>query len=81
MDCKVTTRDDEPAMEWTWDVNDLADLLAAAVLNPDYPLVVVVHDESECQMRNPFEQMLIEPIVRALADKTKHGWTLWTGWG
>ena len=33
--------------------------------HPDYPLVVVVHDEAESQVRNPFEQALIEPILRA----------------
>ena len=44
------------------------DDLVAAVLQPDYPLVVVVHDEAESQVRNPFEQALIEPILRALAD-------------
>jgi hypothetical protein len=55
------------------DAHPVADDLAAAVLDPDYPLVVVVHDEAECQMHNPFEQALIEPVLRALADKTKYG--------
>lgn len=55
------------------DAHPVADDLAAAVLDPAYPLVVVVHDEAECQMRNPFEQALIEPVLRALADKTKYG--------
>ena len=44
---------------------------SAAVLRPDYPLVVVVHDEAESQVRNPFEQALIEPILRALADPAR----------
>ena len=49
------------------------DDLVAAVLHPDYPLVVVVHDEAESQVRNPFEQALIEPIIRTLADTAKYG--------
>jgi superfamily I DNA and/or RNA helicase len=51
----------------------LTDDLAAAVLHPDYPLVVVAHDEAESQMRNTFEKALIEPVLRALADKKKYG--------
>ena len=51
----------------------VADDLATAVLHPDYPLVVVAHDEAESQMRNAFEQALIEPVLRALADKKKYG--------
>ena len=50
----------------------LTDDLAAAVLHPDYPLVVVAHDEAESQMRNAFEQALIEPVLRALADQQKY---------
>ena len=49
------------------------DDLVAAVLRPDYPLVVVTHDEADSQVRNPFEQALIEPVLRALADPAKHG--------
>jgi hypothetical protein len=26
MDCRLTTRDGEPAVEWTWDGNDVMDL-------------------------------------------------------
>ena len=51
----------------------VADDLATAVLHPAYPLVVVAHDEAESQMRNAFEQALIEPILRALADPKKYG--------
>ena len=40
---------------------------------PTIPLVVVTHDEADSQVRNPFEQALIEPILRALADPAKHG--------
>jgi superfamily I DNA and/or RNA helicase len=46
--------------------------LVTAVLRPEYPLVVVVHDEADSQVRNPFEQSLIEPIIRTLADKAKY---------
>lgn len=49
------------------------DPMAAAVLRPEFPLVVVVHDESESQMRNEFEQAIVEPILKALADKDRHG--------
>jgi superfamily I DNA and/or RNA helicase len=51
----------------------VGDDLAAAVLHPEYPLVVVTHDEAESQMRNAYEQALIEPVLRALADATKYG--------
>jgi superfamily I DNA and/or RNA helicase len=54
-------------------VHPIADDLATAVLHPDYPLVVVAHDEAERQMQNTFEQALIEPVLRALADATKYG--------
>ena len=45
------------------------DEFVAAVLRPEYPLVVVVHDEAGSQVRNPFEQALIEPLIRVLADR------------
>jgi hypothetical protein len=51
----------------------IADELALAVLHPDYPLVVVVHDEAESQVRNPFEEALIEPVLRTLADPATYG--------
>gem|GEM_PF-347170 len=44
-----------------------ADPLVAAVLAPEHPLVVVVHDEAQSQVRNPFEQALIAPVLEALA--------------
>ncbi len=53
--------------------HDDEDALVVAVLRPDYPLVVVTHDEADSQVRNPFEQALIEPILRALADPDRHG--------
>jgi superfamily I DNA and/or RNA helicase len=42
-------------------------------LHPDYPLVVVAHEEAESQMRNAYEQTLMEPMLRALADSKKYG--------
>src|SRR5262249_27172616 len=51
----------------------VADDLAAAVLHPDFPLIVVAHDEADSQMRNTFEQALIEPVLGALADPKKYG--------
>jgi hypothetical protein len=47
----------------------IADEFVAAVLDPAYPLVVVVHDEDGSQVRNPFEQALVEPVIRLLAAK------------
>jgi hypothetical protein len=49
----------------------VADELVAAVLRPEFPLVAVVHDEADSQVRNPFEQALIEPILRTLVEQ--HG--------
>jgi hypothetical protein len=49
------------------------DDLIAAVLHPDYPLVVLAHEEAASQVRNPFEQALIEPILRTLADPARYG--------
>jgi hypothetical protein len=44
------------------------DPLVAAALSPAYPLVVVVHEETASQVRNPYEQHLLEPILEALTD-------------
>ena len=49
------------------------DPLVAAVLRPEYPLVVVTHDEAASQVRNPFEQALIDPVLRTLADPARYG--------
>jgi hypothetical protein len=54
-------------------VHPVEDDLAAAVLRPEFPLVVIVHDEDACQLRNPFEEALIEPVLRTLADPAKYG--------
>ena len=43
-------------------------LLVAAALNPDYPLVVIVHEEQASQTRNGFEADLVGPILAALKD-------------
>ncbi len=43
------------------------DPFVAAVLDPDYPLVVVVHDEAGSQLQNPAERELITPVLEALA--------------
>ncbi|HET7037250.1 MAG TPA: AAA domain-containing protein [Thermomicrobiaceae bacterium] len=55
------------------------DPFVAAVLRSEHPLVVIVHDEAASQVRNPFEQALIAPVLEALADPAtyhldaKHG--------
>lgn len=41
----------------------------AAVLHPDYPLVVITHTEDQSQTRNLFEQKLIGPILETLATE------------
>lgn len=57
------------------DVRPAGDDFLAAVLAPQHPLVVVVHDEAESQVRNTFEQQLIAPILEllALADPAGYG--------
>ena len=47
---------------------DHADPFVRAVLAPEQTIVVVVHDEAGSQVRNPFEQALITPILETLAD-------------
>jgi hypothetical protein len=42
------------------------DPFVAAVLDPDYPLVVIVHDEASSQLRNDFERDLTAPLLTAL---------------
>ena len=46
----------------------LEDDFVAAVLRPEFPLVVVVHGEEASQVRNEYEQALIEPVIRILSD-------------
>jgi len=51
----------------------VGDAFAAAVLDPAHPLVVVVHGECASQVRNPFEEALIAPVLKALADPSGLG--------
>ncbi|HEY8742482.1 MAG TPA: ATP-binding protein, partial [Chloroflexota bacterium] len=44
------------------------DPFVTAVLSPQHPIIVVVHNEAASQVRNPFEQALIAPVLQALAD-------------
>lgn len=53
----------------TLPARSFADPLLAAVLDPAHPIVVVVHAEASSQTRNPFEERLIGPILRALAGE------------
>ncbi len=39
-----------------------------AVLDPNHPLTVVIHDEMQSQQRNQFEQALMQPMLRTLAQ-------------
>jgi hypothetical protein len=50
----------------------LPDSFIEAVLVPQHPLTVVVHDEAESQHRNRYEQELIAPILRVLADEQRY---------
>ncbi len=43
------------------------DDFVAAILHPDHPLTVVVHEEIASQNRNIFEQELMRPVLEALA--------------
>ncbi|HEX5163964.1 MAG TPA: AAA domain-containing protein [Thermomicrobiales bacterium] len=43
------------------------DPFVAAVLDPAYPLVVIVHDEAGSQLQNDCERELITPVLHALA--------------
>ena len=45
-----------------------SDPFVAAVLDPNHPLTVVVHEEMASQQRNRFEQDLMQPILTALAS-------------
>jgi len=49
------------------------DAFVAAVLAPEHPIVVVLHEESGSQTRNPYEQGLIAPVLEALADPARYG--------
>ena len=62
---------------------DLAhpDAFVARVLAPEYPLVVVVHDEAASQVANRFEQDLVSAILAFLADPAGHALEHQTGLG
>lgn len=59
----------------------LSDPFLAAVLASDSPIVIVMHDDTESQQRNVFEQALIAPIVAALADPAQYGLDMDDGLG
>lgn len=59
----------------------LTDDFVAAVLAPEHPLVVIVHDEVSSQHRNAFEQALITPILETLADERLYALTPEDGLG
>jgi hypothetical protein len=46
------------------------DTFLAAVLAPEHPLTVVIHDEASSQQANAFEERLMAPILAALAEPT-----------
>jgi hypothetical protein len=59
----------------------LADPFVASVLSPEYPLVVIVHDEAGSQQQNLFEQQLAAPILAVLADPANYGLNATSGLG
>jgi hypothetical protein len=63
------------------DVAGIDDSFVAAALAPAHPLVVIVHDESESQLRNDFEHALIAPVLTALAQLDPDGLDAETGLG
>ena len=42
-------------------------------MHPDYPLVLIVHDEQESQQSNPFEAGIISKLINAAADSESKG--------
>ncbi len=61
--------------------HDLDDPFVAAVLSPEHPIVIVLHDEAQSQSRNPFEQLLAAPILSALASSALYNLDLHDGLG
>ncbi len=49
------------------------DPFVASVLQPDHPLIVIVHDEEQSQVRNTFERDLIAPVLEILANEDYFG--------
>ena len=41
------------------------------IMNPEYPLVLVVHEERESQQSNPYEVGIIDSLVDAVADNNE----------
>jgi hypothetical protein len=67
-------------------INTLPDLThedeyVAAVLDSAHPLIVIIHGEESSQKQNPFEQMLIAPILHTLADAQTYGLKADKGFG
>jgi superfamily I DNA and/or RNA helicase len=48
----------------------VSDPFVEAVLSPEHPLIVVVHDEASSQVVNSFEQSMITPVLEALAQES-----------
>lgn len=59
----------------------LGDEFLRAVLAPEHPIAVIVHDEAGSQTSNPFEEALIKPVLEALADPGGYGLDPDTGLG
>ena len=57
------------------------DPFVAAVLDPNQPIIMIVHDEQDSQTVNAFEQDLLIPIVGALADPFHYALDAETGLG
>ncbi|MDI6872061.1 MAG: DEAD/DEAH box helicase [Bacillota bacterium] len=55
----------------TLDPKDYPEPFLAAVLDPDYPVVIVEHEEHGSQQANPLEAALVAPIVKACSRKLK----------
>jgi len=49
-----------------------ADDFVAAALSAEHSIVVILHDESGSQVRNPFERDLLAPILEALSSQAGH---------
>lgn len=61
--------------------HDIKDHFVAAVLSSEHPLVIILHDEAQSQSRNPFEQLLVAPILNALASSDLYNLDLYDGLG
>lgn len=63
------------------DAIPFGDSFVSAVLSSPHPLTVVVHDEAQSQLANPYEQQLMAPILAALAEPTGHNLSPYDGLG